>query len=109
MTAHVSRPAWSTERRDLGFGLMTTGRPARVGLKLRGRRNERAALDELLAAARGGRSETRVLRGEAGIGKTALLGSVIESASDFRLLRAAGVESEMELPFAALQQLCAPL
>jgi DNA-binding CsgD family transcriptional regulator len=88
---------------------MTAGRPARVGLKLRGRRNERAALDELLAAARGGRSETHVLRGEAGIGKTALLGSVIESASDFRILRAAGVESEMELPFAALQQLCAPL
>jgi hypothetical protein len=66
-------------------------------------------LDELLAAARGGGSETRVLRREAGIGKTALLGSVIESASDFRVLRAAGVESEMELPFAALQQLCAPL
>ena len=50
-----------------------------------------------------------VLRGEAGIGKTALLEHAIESASDFTLLRAVGVESEMELPFAALHQLCAPV
>ena len=50
-----------------------------------------------------------VLRGEAGIGKTALLEHAIASASDFRLLRAVGVESEMELAFAALHQLCAPV
>ena len=50
-----------------------------------------------------------VVRGEAGIGKSALLESAIRSAPGFRVLRAAGVESEMEMPFAALQQLCAPL
>ncbi|HEY6760012.1 MAG TPA: AAA family ATPase [Baekduia sp.] len=88
---------------------MTAGRSAPDGLKLRGRDTERAALDDLLASARAGRSETLVLRGEAGVGKTALLDYAVESASDFRVLRVAGVESEMELPFAALHQLCAPL
>jgi predicted ATPase len=89
--------------------LMTAGRSSPAELKLRGRRNERIALDDLLAAARAGRSEALVLRGEAGIGKTALLEYAVESAPDFRLLRVAGVESEMELPFAALHQFCAPL
>src|SRR3954470_8718716 len=88
---------------------MTAGRSAPHGLKLRGRRKECAALDELLSAARAGRSQTLVLRGEAGIGKTALLEYAVESRPDFRALRVAGVESEMELPFAALHQLCAPL
>src|ERR1700742_1490992 len=88
---------------------MTAGRPPSGGLELRGRRNERALLDELIATARAGRSGTLVLRGEAGIGKTALLEYAGESAPDFRVLRVAGVESEMELPFAALHQLCAPL
>src|SRR3954471_17440118 len=76
---------------------------------LRGRRDERAALDPLLHAARAGRSAVLVLRGEAGIGKTALLEHVIASASEVTLLRAVGVESEMELPFAALHLLCAPV
>jgi hypothetical protein len=76
---------------------------------LRGRRDERAGLDGLLDDARTGRSGVLVLRGEAGIGKTALLEHASESASDFRLLRAVGVESEMELAFAALHQLCAPV
>ena len=75
---------------------------------LRGRRDERAVLDGLLDGARAGRSGVLVLRGEAGIGKTALLEHAIESASDVTLLRAVGVESEMELAFAALHQLCAP-
>ena len=66
-------------------------------------------LDGLLADARAGRSGVLVLRGEAGIGKTALSKHAIESASDVRMLRAVGVESEMELPFAALHQLCAPV
>jgi DNA-binding CsgD family transcriptional regulator len=76
---------------------------------LRGRRDERAVLDGLFGEARAGQSGVLVLRGEAGIGKTALLEHAIEPASDFALLRAVGVESEMELPFAALHQLCAPL
>src|SRR3954464_3172381 len=73
---------------------------------LRGRRDERAVLDGLLDEARAGRSSVLVLRGEAGIGKTALLEHAIASASDVTLLRAVGVESEMELPFAALHRLC---
>src|SRR3954469_1933761 len=74
-----------------------------------GRRDERAVLDGLLDGARAGRSCVLILRGEAGIGKTALLEHAIASASDVTLLRATGVESEMELAFAALHQLCAPI
>ena len=77
---------------------------------LRGRRTECEVLDSLLAGVRGGRSEVLVLRGEAGIGKTALLEYLIESASPgFRVARVRGVESEMELPFSGLHELCAPL
>jgi DNA-binding CsgD family transcriptional regulator/tetratricopeptide (TPR) repeat protein len=77
--------------------------------RLRGRRAERAVLDGVLDEARAGRSGVLVLRGEAGIGKTALLEHAIESAADVTLLRAVGVESEIELAFAALHQLCAPI
>src|SRR5262249_49711055 len=73
------------------------------------RLTERAALNRLLQAARGGRSAVLVMRGEAGIGKTALLEDAIQAAAGFRILRVAGVESGMELAFAALQQLCAPM
>ena len=75
---------------------------------LRGRRDECARLDGLLAGARAGRSAALVMRGEAGLGKSALLEYVAESAADLRVLRAAGVESEMELAFAALHQMCRP-
>jgi DNA-binding CsgD family transcriptional regulator len=70
---------------------------------------ERAALSGLLDAARAGRSGVLVVRGEPGIGKTALLEYAIESAAGLRVAWVAGVESEMELAFAALQQLCAPM
>ena len=83
-----------------------TGAPA---VALRGRRSECAVLDALVAGMRGGRSGVLVVRGEAGVGKTALLEYAVESASDVRVLRAAGVESEMELAFAGVHQLCAPL
>src|SRR5712664_4882293 len=73
------------------------------------RRTERSALDSLIASARGGTGNALVLRGEPGIGKTALLDYAVESASGFRIARASGVESEMELAFAALHQLCAPM
>ena len=76
---------------------------------LRGRRTERAALDRLLAGVRAGQSRVLVLRGEAGVGKTALLDYLHEQASEFRVARAAGVESEMELAFAGLHQLCTPM
>jgi DNA-binding CsgD family transcriptional regulator len=76
---------------------------------LHGRRDEREVLDRLLAAVRSGQSRVLVVSGEPGVGKTALLQSAIRSASGFRVMRAVGVESEMELAFAALQQLCAPM
>src|SRR3954452_23264891 len=76
---------------------------------LHGRRVEREALEGLLAAVRGGQSRVLVVCGEAGVGKTALVESAIRWASGFRVMRAVGVESEMELAFAALQQLCGPL
>ena len=79
------------------------------GPGLRDRRTERAALDRLLAEARAGQSRVLVLRGEAGVGKTALLDYLHEQASGFRVARAAGVESEMELAFAGLHQLCTPM
>jgi DNA-binding CsgD family transcriptional regulator len=78
------------------------------GQGLRGRRSECEALDRLLADVRAGQSRVLVLRGEAGIGKTALVHYLVERAAGCRLARAAGVESEMELAFAGLQQLCAP-
>src|SRR3989454_10039808 len=73
------------------------------------RRREREVLDRLLEAVRGGRSRVLVLRGEPGVGKSALLEYLVEQASGCRLARAAGVQSEMELAFAGLQQLCAPI
>src|SRR6202008_3618064 len=73
------------------------------------RLRERAALSELLDAVRAGRSGVLVGRGGPGGGKTALLEYAIESAADLRVGRVAGVESEMELAFAALQQLCVPM
>ena len=71
-----------------------------------GRGQQRGTLDGLLADVRAGRSRVLVIRGEPGIGKTALLGYVADTAPDFRVARAEGVESEMELPYAALHQLC---
>jgi predicted ATP-dependent serine protease len=71
------------------------------------RERERAALDGLLGDLRLGRGGALVVRGEAGVGKSALLEHVAGAASDMRVLRAAGVESEMELAFASLHPLCA--
>jgi DNA-binding CsgD family transcriptional regulator len=73
------------------------------------REPERAALDGLLEAVRGGRSRVLVLRGEPGMGKTALLEYTIESAAGLRLAQVTGVESETEFTFAALHQLCEPM
>jgi DNA-binding CsgD family transcriptional regulator len=78
-------------------------------VRLRGRSSECALLDQLLDAVRQGEGRALVVHGEPGIGKTALLEHLVESASDMAVLRAAGVESEMELAFAGLHQLFLPL
>src|SRR5215470_14296553 len=73
------------------------------------RQRERATLDGLLGDLWSGRGRALVVRGEAGVGKSALLDYVAGAAADMRVARAAGVESEMELAFASLHLLCAPL
>ena len=80
---------------------------ARHGLL--GRREEQRRLAALLHGAREGQAGVLVLRGEAGIGKSALLSDIAKNADGFRICRAGGVESEMELAYAGLQQLCGPL
>src|SRR3954447_8629292 len=75
---------------------------------LLGRRSQCERLSSLVAAAKARRSQVLVLRGEPGIGKSALLDYLLERAAGCRVARAAGVESEMELPFAGLQRLCSP-
>ena len=86
---------------------MATG--AGEGTRLWGRERECELLDELVASVRRCESRSLVLRGEAGIGKTALLEYLVESCADLNVVRATGVESEMELAFASLHQLCAPM
>jgi DNA-binding CsgD family transcriptional regulator len=77
--------------------------------RLLGRRSECEALDLLVADVGAGRSRVLVLRGEAGVGKSALVEYVVRHAAGCRILRAVGVESEMEMAFAGLHQLCAPV
>jgi predicted ATPase len=74
-----------------------------------GRRGERDVLDRLTGAVRAGESRALVVRGEPGVGKTALLDYVAERASGCRVARATGVQSEMELAFAGLHQLLASM
>jgi DNA-binding CsgD family transcriptional regulator len=76
---------------------------------LTGRRSERDVLDRLVEAVGEGESRALVLRGEPGVGKTALLEYLVEQASGFRMVRAAGVQSEMELAYAGLHQLLEPM
>ena len=74
-----------------------------------GRQRERAVLERLLDTARGGHGAVLVVHGDPGVGKTALLEYAVEAGEGFRVLRTAGVEGEMELDYAALQQLCSPI
>ena len=76
--------------------------------RLLGRERECEVLDRLLNGVRTGDGGVLVMYGEAGVGKTALLEYTVEAAREFRIARTIGVEAEMELPFAAAQQLCAP-
>jgi DNA-binding CsgD family transcriptional regulator len=85
---------------------MSSHQPGHV---LRGRQDECDVLDRLLKEVRTGQSQVMVVRGEPGVGKSALLEYVIQSASGCRVSRAAGVEYEMELAYAGLHQLCAPM
>lgn len=73
-----------------------------------GRRRELEVLGELLDEARRGRSGVLVVRGEAGVGKTALLNQAIAQAGDLQVVRVSGAESEAELAFSGVHQLCAP-
>ncbi len=74
-----------------------------------GRDGELTVLAQLLVKVKGGQSGVLVVRGEQGVGKTTLLSHLEEGASEFKVARVAGVESEMELPFAGLHELCGPL
>jgi DNA-binding CsgD family transcriptional regulator len=91
-------------RSTLRVAMSTAGSTA----QLYGRRSECAALDELVTSVRSGASRVLVLRGEAGVGKSALLEYLLQHATGCGFARATGVELEMELPYAGLQQLCAP-
>lgn len=84
--------------------MTATGAPV-----LRGRTRERQEVDDALDRVRAGDSVAMVLRGEAGIGKTSMLQYAASRADDCRVLPVAGVESELELPFAGLHHLCGPL
>ena len=88
---------------------MMRGRGRPGSTRLWGRERERGLLDELLSSIRQGESRSLVLCGDAGIGKTALLEYLVASASDINVAQATGVESEMELAYASLHQLCAPM
>jgi DNA-binding CsgD family transcriptional regulator len=96
----VARGGW--------FTLLTTMAAERQP-GFRGRSSERTRLDQMLDEARGGQSAVLVIRGEAGVGKTALLRYAAERASGFHITQIAGVESEMELAYAGLHQLCTPM
>src|SRR5712692_9201488 len=82
---------------------------SRRATALTGSRSERDVLDRLSEALGAGESRALVLRGEPGVGKTALLEYIVEHASCCRVARAAGVQSEMGLAFAGLHQLLAPM
>src|SRR6266516_4576309 len=83
--------------------------PVSRRIALTGRRSECEVLDRLIDAVGAGESKALVLRGDPGVGKTALLDYAVKQASEFRVVRAAGVQSEMELAFAGLHQLLASM
>ena len=86
---------------------MSQGRVQRS--RLFGRRSECEALDRLLTDALAGRSQVIVVRGEAGVGKSALLRYLTEQVAGWTVATAVGVESEMELAHSGLHQLCVPM
>jgi DNA-binding CsgD family transcriptional regulator/tetratricopeptide (TPR) repeat protein len=107
MSAHETQIGeQQTERQP---GEVDNRLPLRRRERLRGRARECAMLDDLILSVSTGQSRSLILRGEAGIGKTALLEHLIDAASAMTVVHAVGVESEMELAYAGLHQLCGPL
>src|SRR5262245_929383 len=104
----AARAARASHRRTHRRGQFEASRGSTIRRVLYGRDEERARLGALLEAARSSRSGVLLLRGEPGIGKSALLDDLCERARDMHVLTARGVESESELPFAALHQLLRP-
>src|SRR5580700_1191352 len=105
MPRRAAPPPWS--RCSAGPMMAHSGVGKSAGLT--GRLNERGVLDRLIADVRAGEGRALVVRGEPGVGKTALLDYLAERAAGCLVARAAGVQSEMELAFAGLHQLCAPM
>src|SRR5580693_6013888 len=95
-------------RRRVGPMSTYSGRPGRATW-LTNRISERHVLDRLVDAVRAGESQALVVRGEPGVGKTALLDHLAGRAAVCRVVRVAGVQSEMEFAFAGLHQLLAPM
>ena len=92
-----------------GSGLSRcSGQGYRRGVRLIDREAEKQALHEVLDSVRRGMSGALVLRGEPGVGKSALLGYAVERAGDLQIVRTVAVESEMALAFAAVHQLLSP-
>jgi DNA-binding CsgD family transcriptional regulator len=104
-----SPPGMVGGRGSAGAGQMAKLFPARGVVQLRGRHSECGLLDRLIDAVRAGESRALALRGEPGVGKTALLDYLVDHASGCVVARAAGVQSEMELAFSGVHQLCAPM
>src|SRR5262245_18391405 len=103
-------PEPSGEAAEPGIGSASEGSCTwEVSMRLLGRGAECGALDELVTDALAGRSRVLVLRGDVGVGKSALLGYLAERVGGWRVSSAVGVESEMELAYSGLHQLCAPL
>src|SRR3954452_2747524 len=109
----AGRPTGSSLRTQLAAVLLCSHRAGakmsgQIRKQLRGRQRECTALEEMASKVEAGQSSALVLRGEAGIGKSALLDHLAGHVSGCCVARSAGAESEMELPFAGLHQLCAP-
>ena len=103
-------PAASRRAGSIGVGQMARYSPVRGRARgLTGRRSERDVLDRLIDAVRAGEGRALVVTGEPGVGKTALLDYLAGRAAGFRVARVMGVQSEMELAFAGVHQLCAPM
>ena len=105
-------PVIAASRHPCNLTHQRDGQPfpvSRRATSLTGRRSECDVLDRLIEAVGAGESRALVVRGEPGVGKTALLEYLVEQAPAFRVVRAAGVQSEMELAFAGLHQLLAPM